>query len=42
MLSDLKTIADLNYTGYVTHEYKVSTGRDARESLQQAIKIMTV
>jgi hypothetical protein len=33
-----KTIADLSYTGYVTREYKLSTGRDALESLQQAIK----
>ncbi len=37
-----KTIADLGYTGYVTHEYKLTPGRDARESLAQAIRIMTV
>lgn len=37
-----KTIADLGYTGYVTHEYKLTPGRDARQSLQQAIRIMTV
>ena len=37
-----KTIADLGYTGYVAHEYKPTPGRDARESLKQAIGIMSV
>jgi hydroxypyruvate isomerase len=37
-----KTIADLGFTGYVAHEYKPAPGRDARESLKQAIEIMTV
>jgi hydroxypyruvate isomerase len=37
-----KTIADLGYTGYVSHEYKPAPGRDAKESLMQAIEIMTV
>jgi hydroxypyruvate isomerase len=37
-----KTIADLGFTGYVAHEYKPAPGRDARESLKQAIEIMSV
>ena len=37
-----KTIADLGYTGYVSHEYRPAPGRDAKESLKQAIEIMTV
>jgi hydroxypyruvate isomerase len=37
-----KTLADLGYTGYVAHEYRPAPGRDARESLKQAIEIMTV
>jgi hypothetical protein len=30
------------YTGYVAHEYRPALGRDARESVKQAIEIMTV
>jgi hydroxypyruvate isomerase len=37
-----KTIADLGYTGYISHEYRPAPGRDAKESLKQAIEIMTV
>jgi hydroxypyruvate isomerase len=37
-----KTIADLGYTGYVAHEYSPAPGHDPRESLKQAIEIMTV
>jgi hydroxypyruvate isomerase len=37
-----KTIADLGYTGYIAHEYRPAPGRDALESLKQAIEIMTV
>jgi hydroxypyruvate isomerase len=37
-----KTIADLGFTGYIAHEYRPAPGRDAKESLQQAIGIMTV
>jgi hydroxypyruvate isomerase len=37
-----KTIADLGYTGYVSHEYRPAPDRDAKESLKQAIEIMTV
>ena len=37
-----KTIADLGYTGFITHEYTPAPGRDPRESLKQAIEIMTV
>jgi hydroxypyruvate isomerase len=37
-----KTIADLGYAGYIAHEYRPAAGRDARESLKQAIEIMTV
>ena len=37
-----QAIADLNYTGYVAHEYSPAPGRDALASLAQAIKIMQV
>jgi hydroxypyruvate isomerase len=37
-----KTIAGLGFSGYVSHEYTPAPGRDARESLKQAIEIMTV
>jgi hydroxypyruvate isomerase len=37
-----KTIAGLGYTGFITHEYRPAPGRDPRESLKQAIGIMTV
>jgi hydroxypyruvate isomerase len=37
-----KTIADLGYTGYVAHEYSPAQGRDAIQSLTQAIQIFTV
>jgi hypothetical protein len=32
----------VGYTGFVSHEYTPAPGRDARESLKQAIAIMTV
>ena len=37
-----KTIADLGFTGYVAHEYSPAAGRDALQSLKQAIEIMDV
>jgi hydroxypyruvate isomerase len=37
-----KTIADLGYTGYIAHEFRPSPGRDALQSLKQAIDIITV
>ena len=37
-----KTIADLGFTGFITHEYRPSTGRDPIESLKQSIAIMDV
>ena len=37
-----KAIADLNFTGYVGHEYSPTQGRDAVASLTQAIEIFTV
>ena len=37
-----KAIADLSYTGYVAHEYSPAQGRDAIESLKQAMSIMEV
>jgi len=37
-----QAIADLNYTGYVAHEYSPAQGRDPMESLKQAMAIMTV
>ena len=37
-----QAIADTGFTGYVTHEYRPSDGRDAIQSLKQAIEIMRV
>ncbi len=37
-----KAIADLNYTGYIAHEYSPTQGRDAIESLKQAMAICDV
>jgi len=37
-----KTIADLGYTGYVSHEFRPTPGRDPVQSLTQAIGIMNV
>jgi hydroxypyruvate isomerase len=37
-----QAIADLNFTGYVAHEYTPAQGRDPVASLAQAIKIMQV
>jgi hydroxypyruvate isomerase len=37
-----QTIADLGFNGFVSHEYRPAPGRDASESLRQAIGIMTV
>src|SRR5262245_16677438 len=35
-------IADLGYTGYVAHEWRPGTGRDAIKSLEQCFEIMNV
>jgi len=37
-----KTIADLGFTGYLTHEYRPAMGRDAMKSLEQTLAIMDV
>lgn len=37
-----KAIADLNYTGFIAHEYRPAPGRDTVESLKQAFEILTV
>ncbi len=37
-----KTIADLGFSGYLAHEYTPAPGHDPKESLKQAIAIMTV
>jgi len=37
-----KTIADLGFTGYIAHEYSPAPGRDAIQSLKQAMEIMAV
>jgi hydroxypyruvate isomerase len=37
-----QTIADLGFTGFVSHEYTPASGRDAKESLKQALGIMSV
>jgi hydroxypyruvate isomerase len=35
-------IAELGYTGYVAHEFRPGTGRDAVKSLEQCFEIMNV
>jgi hydroxypyruvate isomerase len=37
-----KSIADLGFTGYVAHEYSPARGRDAIQSLNQAMEIFDV
>lgn len=37
-----KTIADLGFTGYVTHEYRPAAGRDPLETLRRSLAIMDV
>jgi hydroxypyruvate isomerase len=37
-----KTIADLGYTGFVSHEYRPSKGKDPLKVLEQVVEIMTV
>jgi hydroxypyruvate isomerase len=37
-----KSIADLGFTGYVAHEYSPARGRDAMQSLNQAMEIFDV
>jgi hydroxypyruvate isomerase len=37
-----KTIADLGFTGYLSHEFRPTPGRDPVESLKQALEIMDV
>ena len=37
-----EAIADLGFTGFVTHEYSPAMGRDSLESLKQAISIIDV
>ena len=37
-----QTIAELGFTGYIAHEYKLSPGRDGVQALNQAIEIMDV
>jgi hydroxypyruvate isomerase len=37
-----KTIAELGFTGYIAHEYRPSSGRDAIQSLNQALEIIDV
>ena len=37
-----KTIADLGFTGYVAHEYRLSPGRDPVETLRRMVDIMDV
>jgi hydroxypyruvate isomerase len=37
-----QTIADLGFTGYIAHEYKLSAGRDGSATLAEAVKIIDV
>jgi hydroxypyruvate isomerase len=37
-----KTIADLGFTGFITHEYRPAAGKNPMESLKQSIAIMDV
>jgi hydroxypyruvate isomerase len=38
----MQAIADLGFTGFVTHEYSPAEGHDAMESLKKAMEICTV
>jgi hypothetical protein len=38
----MRAIADLGFTGFVTHEYTPGEGRDPMESLRKAMEICTV
>jgi hydroxypyruvate isomerase len=38
----MRTIADLGYTGYVTHEYSPAKGHDPLKVLEQAVQICDV
>ena len=38
----MKAIADLGFTGYVTHEYSPTTGNDAMKELAKAMEICAV
>jgi hydroxypyruvate isomerase len=37
-----QAIADLGFTGYISHEFRPSPGRDPIKSLEQAFAIMDV
>ena len=37
-----ETIAELGFAGYIAHEYKLSPGRDAMQTLNQAMEIVDV
>jgi hydroxypyruvate isomerase len=37
-----KTIADTGFTGFVSHEYRPSKGKDPLKVLEQVVDIMTV
>ena len=37
-----QTIAELGFTGYIAHEYKLSPGHDGIQALNQAIELMDV
>ena len=37
-----KTIADLDFTGYIAHEFRPLPGHDPIKSIEQAIEIMDV
>lgn len=37
-----KTIANLGFTGYVTHEYRPAAGQDAVETLRRSLAVMDV
>jgi hydroxypyruvate isomerase len=37
-----KTIAELGFTGYIAHEYRLTPGRDSAEALNKAVEIMDV
>ena len=38
----MKAIADLGFTGFVTHEYSPTQGNDALKELVKAMEICTV
>ena len=37
-----KTIADLGYTGYIAHEWRVTPGKDVADSVKRSVAALDV